>query len=143
MRELKVMTLGRQLSLVHSSKNSSASFQSPAFSQALIRLLYVITLRSHPCNRVLCLNQLMKTLRLDTMPVSRDTKVIGHKCRRPRQSLPGAQSLFKSRTNRVDTYSSWSAILWASRMTPSIWQLAKAYAQQLQVRVRTSSTMLR
>lgn len=48
MRELKVMTLGRQLSLVHSSKNSSASFQSPAFSQALIRLLYVITLRSHP-----------------------------------------------------------------------------------------------
>lgn len=49
MRELKVMTLGRQLSLVHSSKNSSASFQSPAFSQALIRLLYVITLRSHPC----------------------------------------------------------------------------------------------
>ena len=49
MRELKVMTLGRQLSLVHSSKNSSASFQSPAFSQALIKLLYVITLRSHPC----------------------------------------------------------------------------------------------
>ena len=49
MRELKVMTLGRQLSLVHSSKNSSASFQSPAFSQALIRLLYVITLRSQPC----------------------------------------------------------------------------------------------
>ena len=29
MRELKVMTLGRQLSLVHSSKKSSASFQSP------------------------------------------------------------------------------------------------------------------
>ena len=49
MRELKVMTLGRQLSLVHSSKNSSASFQSPAFSHALIRLLYVITLRSQPC----------------------------------------------------------------------------------------------
>ena len=49
MRELKVMTLGRQLSLVHSSKKSSASFQSPAFSHALIRLLYVITLRSHPC----------------------------------------------------------------------------------------------
>ncbi len=54
MRELKVMTLGRQLSLVHSSKNSSASFQSPAFSQALIRLLYVITLRSHPCSRQPC-----------------------------------------------------------------------------------------
>ena len=65
MRELKVMTLGRQLSLVHSSKNSSASFQSPAFSQALIRLLYVITLRSQPwmqqprsmprnCHRVPC-----------------------------------------------------------------------------------------
>ncbi len=55
MRELKVMTLGRQLSLVHSSKNSSASFQSPAFSQALIRLLYVITLRSHPCSRQPCI----------------------------------------------------------------------------------------
>jgi len=48
MSELKVMTLGRQLSLVHSSKNSKASFQSPAFSQALIRLLYVITLLSQP-----------------------------------------------------------------------------------------------
>ena len=54
MRELKVMTLGRQLSLVHSSKKCSASFQSPAFSQALIRLLYVITLRSQPCMQQPC-----------------------------------------------------------------------------------------
>lgn len=51
MRELKVMTLGRQLSFRHSSKKRSASCHSPLFSHALIRLLYVITLLSHPCKQ--------------------------------------------------------------------------------------------
>ena len=55
MRELKVMTLGRQLSLVHSSKTPAPASSPRPFSQALIRLLYVITLRSHPCSRQPCI----------------------------------------------------------------------------------------
>ena len=81
MRELKVMTLGRQLSLVHSSKNSSASFQSPAFSHALIRLLYVITLRSQPCAEHLLLgpascNKLH--IHVDGKDEEDDASVAGH-----------------------------------------------------------------
>lgn len=44
------MTFGRQLSFKHSSKKRSANCHSPLFSQALIRLLYVMTLLSQPCH---------------------------------------------------------------------------------------------
>ena len=47
-RALKVTVLGLQLSRCISSSSSSASCHRPAFSHALMRLLYVITLRSHP-----------------------------------------------------------------------------------------------
>ena len=88
MRELKVMTLGRQLSLVHSSKNSSASFQSPAFSHALMRLLYVITLRSQPCAEHLLSGPATVTkmyIYLDGKDEGDDASVAGHAAQR---SLP-------------------------------------------------------